>query len=77
MSNYCVTGSLDRAALELDRAISTLSFAPRGSEDEALCVRLVALLSSIERASKRARKLIPGGWKPASSIVPTADLHRS
>ncbi len=63
MSNYVVTGSLQRARLELYRAADACRYGSNASaQEEKLHFRIVRLAQAVERADKLSKKLIPGGF---------------
>lgn len=75
MSNYCVTGSLNRAADELDRAVLAIGISPVPGPEEKLRAKLIRLRDQTDRALAAAKKLIPGGWKPPSTTVHPATRY--
>lgn len=73
MSNYCVTGYLNQAAEAVYRARDSMPVWTIENPDRVQDLRddLASIETRIKRAMERAKKLIPGGWKPANpSIVP-------
>jgi len=68
MSNYSVTGALKVAANELFHAANAMPSHTTVFAEDKLHARIVRLMHQVESCEKAAKKLIPGGWKPARNM---------